>query len=139
MPKLRLTDENVEAIERAYAAWNEAGVDAFLEYWAENTEWRSVPGDPVYRDPMLGKDAVRAYLQDWLDTFEDFRVEPVELIEVGTGQVVGTLRYSGRARHSDVKVDSLFAAVFVIRHRQIVDGGEHETQAQALEAAGVSE
>jgi hypothetical protein len=38
-----------------------------------------------------------------------------------------------------VKVDSLFAAVFVIRHGQIVGGGEHETQAEALEAAGRSE
>ena len=134
-----MSEKNVEAIERAYAAWNEAGVDAFLECWAENTQWRSVPGDPVYRDPMLGKDAVRAYLKDWLDTFEDFRVEPVELIDVGEEQVVGTLRYSGRARHSDVKVDSLFAAVFVIRHGQIVGGGEYETRTQALEAAGLSE
>ena len=96
-------------------------------------------GDPVYRDPMHGKDAVRAYLEDWLDTFEDFRVEPVELINVGEEQVVGTLRYSGRARHSDVKVDSLFAAVFVIRHGQIVGGGEYKTRTQALEAAGLEE
>ena len=134
-----MSEENIEAIERAYAAWNEAGVDAFLKYWAESTEWRSVPGDPVYRDPMQGKDAVRAYLEDWLETFKDFRVEPVELIDAGEEQVVGTLRYSGRARHSDMKVDSLFAAVFVIRQGQIVDGGEYETEAQALEAAGLRE
>ena len=134
-----MSQENVETIKRAYTAWNEAGVAAFLEYWAENTEWRSVPGDPVYRDPMYGRDAVRAYLEDWLDTFEDFRVDPVELVNVGEGQVVGTLRYSGRARHSDAKVDSVVAAVFVIRHGQIVGGGEYETRTQALEAAGLSE
>jgi ketosteroid isomerase-like protein len=134
-----MSRENVETIERAYAVWKEAGVDAFLEYWAANAEWRSIPGDPVYRDPMHGKDAVRAYLEDWLDTFEDFGVEPVELIDVGEEQVVGTLRYSGRARHSDAKVDSLFAAVFVIRHGQIIGGGEYETQKQALEAAGLRE
>lgn len=134
-----MSEENVETIERAYAAWKEAGVDAFMEYWAENTEWRSVPGDPVYRDPMHGKAAVRAYLKDWLDTFEDFHVEPVKLIDLGGERVVGTLRYSGRARHSDMKVDSLFAAVFVIKHGQIVDGREYDTEAQALEAVGLSE
>ena len=134
-----MSEENVEVIERAYDAWNEAGVDAFLEYWAENTEWRSIPGDPVYREPMLGRDAVRAYLEDWTDMFEDFRVEPVELRDAGQEQVVGTLRYSGRPRHGDVKVDSLFAAVFVIKQGQIVGGGEYDTLSDALEAAGLSE
>ena len=65
-----MPEENVEVIERAYAAWNEAGVDAFLSVGRRKHSWRSVPGDPVYRDPMHGKDAVRAYLKDWLDTFE---------------------------------------------------------------------
>ena len=31
--------------------------------------------------PILGKEALRAYMQDWLDMFDDFRAEPVELIE----------------------------------------------------------
>jgi hypothetical protein len=32
-----------------------------------------------------------------------------------------------------------FAAVFVIRDGQIVDGGEYETRAQALKAVGPAE
>ena len=78
-----MSQENVEVIERAYAAWNQTGLDAFSEYWAENTQWRSIEGDPVYRGPMHGRDAVRAYLEDWLDMFDDFRVEPVELVDAG--------------------------------------------------------
>jgi hypothetical protein len=39
------------------------------------------------RGPLHGNDAFRAYLQDWLDTFDDFKVEPVELIDAGEERV----------------------------------------------------
>jgi ketosteroid isomerase-like protein len=135
-----MSQENVAVIERAYAAWNRAGLDAFFVYWAEHAQWRSIEGAPDDRGPMHGRDAVRAYLEDWLDTFEGFHVEPVELIDVGHERVVALLRYGGRARYSGVEVPGSFlAAVFVVRHGEIVDGGEYETRAQALEAAALGE
>jgi hypothetical protein len=33
--------------------------------------------------PMRGVDAMRAYMQDWLDDFEELSIEPEELIDAG--------------------------------------------------------
>jgi ketosteroid isomerase-like protein len=135
-----MSEENAEVIKSAYAAWHREGLDAFAEYWAEDTRWRSIQGAPDDRGPMHGRAVVRAYIEDWLETFDDFRVDLVELIDVGKGQVVATLSYSGRTKHSDVKLPGTpFAAVFVVRDGRIVDGGEYETVEEALEAARVSE
>ena len=133
-----MSEENVQVIERAYQAWHRAGLDAFMEYWAEDTRWRSIQGAPDDRGPMHGRAVVRAFIEDWLDTFDDFRVELVELIDAGDQQVVATLSYSGRTKHGEVKVPGIpFAAAFVVTDGRIVDGGEYETLEEALQAAGL--
>jgi hypothetical protein len=58
---------------------------------------------------------MRAYVQDWMDTFDEFWIEPVELIEAGGGVVVAVLRYGGRAKLSGIEPDETFAVVFTIR------------------------
>jgi ketosteroid isomerase-like protein len=128
--------ESSEVIRRAYDAWHREGLEAFIGFWAEDVRWRSIEGAPDDRGPMHGRAELRAYLADWIDTFDRFHVDVVELVEVDESTVVASLRYGGHAKHSGVEVpDTPLAAVFVIREGRISDGGEYETQAQALEAA----
>lgn len=133
-----MSEENLELIKRAYEAWHVAGLDAFTEYWAEDARWRSIEGAPDDRGPIHGRAAVHAFLEDWLDTFAEFHVDLVELIDVDEERVVATLRYGGRTKHSNVELPGTpFAAVFIVRHGQIVDGGEYETPGEALKAVGL--
>src|SRR4051795_2169360 len=69
-------------------------------YCADDIDYRAAEGALDDRGPMHGKDAVRAYAQDWLDMFDDLKVEPVELIDAGEDQVIAVLRNSGRAKLS---------------------------------------
>ncbi len=132
--------ENAAVIERAYAAWDRAGLDAFLEHWTADARWHGMEGAPDDPGPMEGRDAIRAYLQDWAEIFAEFRVEPLELIDVGAKQVVATLRISGIVRHGGVKVPaSYLGATFNIRDGRIAAGGEYKNLDQALEAAGLRE
>ena len=87
----------------------------------------------------LGKDAVRAWLQDWIDMFDGFWMELVELIDAGGVTVFTAERYGGRARLSGVETDSTNWTVFTIRDGKIARGHEYPTREQALEAAGLSE
>jgi ketosteroid isomerase-like protein len=131
---------NIEVIKRAYEAWHRDGLDAFMEHWAEDARWRSIEGAPDDRGPIRGRAGVRAFIEDWMETFAEFRVDPVELTDAGEETVVATLRYGGRTKHSDVELPGTpFAAVFIIRGGQIVDGGEYETLEEALTAAGQHE
>jgi ketosteroid isomerase-like protein len=68
-----MSQENVEIVVGAAAALNRGDPDAWLEYCADDIDHRAAEGAPDDRGPMHGKEAVRAYLQDWLDTFHNFR------------------------------------------------------------------
>ena len=98
-----MSGENIAVVEDAYRAFADEGLDRFLDHWTDDLDHRSIEGDPDYRDPIRGKKAMCVFLQDWIDTFEDFRIEPVELIDAGGETVVGVLRYGGRARLSGLE------------------------------------
>jgi ketosteroid isomerase-like protein len=134
-----MSRENVAAVDAAYQALARVGLDRFIERWTDELDHRSIEGAPDDRGPIHGKDAMRAYVQDWIDLFDDFRIEPVELIDAGENRVVAVLRFGGRARRSGVRTDQILGAVFEIRKGKIARGREYATRDQALEAAGLSE
>ena len=134
-----MSQENVEIVRDAAAAFNRGDLDAWLEYWTDDIDYRAVEGALDDRGPMHGKDAVRAYLQDWLDMFDDLTVEPLELIDAAEDQVIAVLRFGGRAKLSGVETDLTYAVVYTIRDGKIARGREYWTKEQALEAAGLSE
>ena len=134
-----MSQENVEIVRDAAAAFNRGDLDAWLEYLADDIDYRAVEGAPDDRGPMHGKEAIRPYMQDWLGLFDDFRSEPVELIDAGEDKVIAVTRISGRAKLSGVETDLTYAAVYTIRDGKIARGREYWTKEQALEAAGLSE
>ena len=71
--------------------------------------------------------------------FDDFKVEPVELIDAGGDKVIAVLRNSGRAKLSGVETDLTYAIVWTIRDGRIARGREYWTRDDALEAAGLRE
>jgi ketosteroid isomerase-like protein len=92
---------------------------------ADDIDYRAVEGAPDDHGPIHGKDALRVYLQDWLDTFDEFRSEPVELIDAGEGSVIAVTKISGRAKLSGVEADLTYAALYTIRDGKIVRGREY--------------
>ena len=131
-----MREENVTAVEDAYRAFAHEGLDRFLEHWTDDLDHRSIEGAPDDRGPIHGKDAMRAYVQE-IDTFDEFNIEPVELIDAEGGVVVAVVRYGGRAKLSGIETDETFGAVFTIRDRKIARGREYRSREQALEAAGL--
>ena len=99
-----MSQENVVAIvEDAYEALASGGLDQFIEHWSDDLDHRAIKGAPDDPGPIHGKDAMRAYVQDWMDTFDEFWIEPVELIDAGDGVVVALLRFGGRAKLSGIE------------------------------------
>lgn len=96
-------------------------------------------GRPDDHGPIHGRDALRVYAHDWLDTFDDFRQDPVEQIDAGGDKVIVVFRISGRAKVSGVETDLTYAALYTFRDGKIARGREYWTRAEALEAAGLSE
>lgn len=134
-----MSQENVATVEAALQAMERGGLDSLAEYWADDIDYRAAEGALDDRGPMHGKEAVRAYVQEWLDMFDDCKIEPVELIDAGGDKVIAVLRSSGRAKLSGVETDVTYAVVHTIRDGKIARGREYMTRAEALEGAGLSE
>jgi ketosteroid isomerase-like protein len=134
-----MSQENVTAVEAAYEALARGGLDRFIDCWTDDLDHRSIEGAPDDRGPIHGKEAMRAYVQDWIDLFDNFRIEPVELIHAGENRVVGVVRFGGRAKLSGVETAQTMGTVFEIRDGKIARGREYATREQALAAAGLRE
>jgi ketosteroid isomerase-like protein len=138
-----MSQENVEIVREAAAAFNRRDLDAWLEYLADDIDYRAVEGALDDHGPIHGKDALLAHVDDWVGTLGDFmdhfRIEPVELIEAGEDQVIAVTRTSGRAKLSGVETHLTYVAVYTIRDGKIARGREYWTKEQALEAAGLRE
>ena len=135
-----MSEENVEVVRVAYEAFARAGLDRFMEHFTDDVEYRVRVGDlDGDLGPLYGQDAVRAWLQDWIDMFDGFWQQLVELIDPGGDTVFTAERFGGRARLSGIEADSPNWTVFTIRDGKIARGREYETREQALEAAGLQE
>jgi ketosteroid isomerase-like protein len=134
-----MSQENVEVVRKVTEAFNRGDPDAWLAYWTDDIDFRAPKGVPDDPGPINGKDALRAFVQDWLDTFDEFRIEPIELINAGEDKVVAVLRISGRAKLSGVETDLTYAELDTLRDGKIARGRQYWTRDEALEAAGLSE
>ena len=134
-----MAQEDIAAVEEAYRAFADDGLDGFLEHWIDDLDHRSIEGAPDDRGPIHGINAMRAFVQDWIDTFDEFKIEPVELIDAGGDVVVAVVRYGGRARLSGIEIEETFGVMFTIRDGKIARGREYSTRDQALQAAGLRE
>src|SRR6476620_1182849 len=134
-----MSQEHVEIVRRGIDAYNRRDLDGRAECWTADLHPRAAEGALDDRGPIHGKAEMRAYLQDWFDTFDGLTVEPRELIVAGTDQAGVVLRLAGRAKLSGVETDVTSAGVYTIRDGKIARRREYVTRNDALEAAGLGE
>src|SRR6185295_14082802 len=123
-----MSQENVEVVRAAYEAFGRGGLDRFMEYFTDDVDYRADDTGPIH-----GKDALRAFYQDWIDTFDSFRMELVELVDAGEDTVVAVERFAGRAKLSGVETDQIAGDVFTVRNGKIARGREYLTPEEALQ------
>src|SRR5262245_41890521 len=114
-----MSDEDVRIVQGALVALGRDGLDGFTGCMTDGIDYRAIEGAPDDHGPLHGTEAVRAYLQDWVDTFDDVGLEPVELVDAGDNTVVAVLRLTGRAKLSGVATDQTLAVVYTTRGGKI--------------------
>jgi len=134
-----VSQENVEVVRRMLQAFAEGGLDAMAEFADPDINWRAAEGAIDDVGEMHGRVAVRGYLQDWIDTFDDFSVVVEELRDVGDDRVLAIQRLKGRAKLSGTETDLRYAFVSTVRDGKVVRGREYLSVDDALEAVGLQE
>ena len=134
-----MSRENVEVVRQALQAFADGGVDAMAEFWDPDIVWLAAQGAIDDIGEMHGPVAVRRYIQDWIDTFDDSSVVVDELRDVGDDRVLAIQRVKGRAKLSGVETDLRFGVVSTVRDGKVVRGREYLSVEDALAAVGLRE
>jgi ketosteroid isomerase-like protein len=134
-----VSQENVEAVRAGFSALAQGGVEAASAFWREDINWRAMEGAPDDVGEMHGIEAVRRYVQDWYEMFDDFTSELEEVLDVGGDQVVAVVHNAGRAKLSGVPTELRYAAVYTIADGKFVRAREYATRTEALKAVELEE
>jgi ketosteroid isomerase-like protein len=133
-----MSEENVEVVRRAFAAFIEGDYERLIELADPQIEYdisRTSPESRVVRGPQ----EVVVVLEEWVNTWDEHQVELSELIDAGNETVVAVMRERGKLKGSDTWVEHARGVVYTVRDRRVVRYEEHEDPARALEAAGLRE
>ena len=133
-----MSQENVEVVRRCYEFWTERDFSPMADLFHPDVVVdlsRNVFNPDIYR----GFDGVRRWVDEVDEMWDDFKVEPEEVITAGDA-VVTASRISGQGRGSGVKTEMTIFGVWTLREGKVsrFTGGFRD-RSEALEAAGLEE
>jgi ketosteroid isomerase-like protein len=123
---------SVELVREIIDALNRGDVDAMLARMDPDFEWRPLEDSPVSRN-YRGHEHVRSYVEDWLSSFDNLRLELREPTAIGD-HVVVVVRGHGRGRASGFELYNNFCQVWTLRRGRAVRMEEYATRDQGLAA-----
>ena len=124
--------DDVETLRGAYEALNEGDVERALAVLDEDAEWcehSDLPEAGLYQ----GKDAIRDFLHDFLESWQEFKQETEELIP-GDGRVLIMLRSKVRGKGSGVAVEGEYAHLWTMENGRGVRVDAYFDRREALRA-----
>jgi ketosteroid isomerase-like protein len=130
--------ENIKRLRAAYEAFNQTG-EIVVAHLAPDFEMRQASSIIDTAGVFHGPNALHDVLRELQGAFEDLKTEAEQFIEAPTGEIVVLVRVFGRGRGSGAEMDNRIAHVWTYRGDKAVRMVAYEEQAEALEAAGLSE
>jgi len=101
-------------VQERFDCWNRDEFGPMEEMYAEDAVF-----DPsaVFTDvgPMRGKDEIRRHWHDLRQTWAGLRLDPVEVLDVGSGHYIADLRLWGKGQRSGAEVEQRLAMLYTVR------------------------
>jgi len=135
-----MSQEDVELAARLYGlATTKAEILAALPSTMglchPEIEWIAPEDGATYR----GREGVRQRLEEWLESFDDYRYEVQRIIDCGGGEVLVEAIELGRGAASGAEIRTTNYELLTIRDGMIVRLREFYDTSEALQAAGLRE
>jgi ketosteroid isomerase-like protein len=131
-----MSQENVEIVRSAFAAYNRGDLAAVLEAVDPNiviVQPLELGGSEQHGHPGV-VEAFGMWPQEW----DDYETELVRTVDAGE-HVVVIARQRGRSRETGMKLDARFSYLMTLREGKIVGLRLFAHEGDALEAAGLSD
>jgi ketosteroid isomerase-like protein len=130
-----MSQENVEVMQAAFAAWNAGDMDAMGELYDADIVVRAPEGWPE-PGPFVGVEAVMRWLRQMRETWDSDVIETISLTDAGDRVVIRQRwRTVGRGPEANLEVTS----VSTYRKGKVILVEFFWDHAEALEAVGLSE
>lgn len=154
--KLRLTDDERELNAAAARAVDETMSDFFRR--AARARAQEILGDPreiplntddavrllsALEQPApeagvhCGRDTFETFLRAWLESFDDFRIEPEQILE-DEDRLIALVHQSGTGRASGIEVEARIAQVWTVKDGRVVRWQSYSSREEALAGSAQS-
>jgi ketosteroid isomerase-like protein len=136
-----MSQEHVDLIRWGFEAFNRGDWDAALELVAEDVVWGAYLAAMDGERAIYGHESLRRTWQAQRDDLggDDLKAEARDIRDLGAGSVLVKLRVTGRGSASGVPVQVEYVQLWTIRGGRVVRLDNYASEAEALEAAGLSE
>ena len=131
-----MPDSNVEIARRNAEAHARRDNQAALRDISPDIVYDQSLNSPE-RSVYHGREGLAKGLTEWHLSWEDYRLEVVDVVEGSDDRVVVVIKQRGRGKDSGAEVEWLNAYVSEIRHGKIVRITPYPTVPAAMAAAGV--
>ena len=86
------TPDVVELTRRQFEAGSRRDLDAVLSFCAPDAVWEAISLGTSFE----GVAAIHGFLEDWLGAYEEFEMEPEQILDLGNGVVFVVTLLTGR-------------------------------------------
>ena len=108
---------NVLILKKMEELLNRRDLDAYVECMDPAIEWHVAREDPD-KDVHRGRDAVRAYVEGWIDAFSDLQIH-MEEASLSDDQVRTVIRLTGEGAASGTPLDDRVGFVWTLRDGRV--------------------
>jgi ketosteroid isomerase-like protein len=134
-----MSEENVEAMRRANAAFNRGDVDGAMDLYAPEAEFRDLLNAPDQKHVVKGVPAIREAVALWTAEFDDLRAE-IEDYTATPNAVICAAHWWGQGKASGISIDIHQFDLYEFREGKVVRATlGFRSKNEALEAAELSE
>jgi ketosteroid isomerase-like protein len=138
-----MSQENVEIVRALAENFQHRQHERAFEFYDPEIEWDASQVVDVLPDSAgvyHGHEGVRAFWRNWLSAWSDLEFEIQDVVEAGDDVVLLIQNQRQWGRHSGLETEfPSYAMVFTFRGGKVVRQRHYLDQAEALEAAGLSE
>jgi ketosteroid isomerase-like protein len=138
-----MSEENVEIVRQMFEAFQEGlergnpGAAFDTGTLAADAEWQT--SDRMGAEAFRGREGFTEFMRRWTEDFEGWGIQLERLIDAGDDRVVGLLHQWATGEGSGVPVELNLAIVYELDAGHAIRMCNYTTEAEALEAAGLSE
>jgi ketosteroid isomerase-like protein len=134
-----MSQENVEIVREHIEAFGQNDVPGALSFLDPYVVLDQSRAGLLDLEAAYGHEAVAQQVRHYIGAFEDYDYEVKRLTDLGSGAVVAVVTETGRGKSSGVPAHRSFAALYTVIAGKIARITFFGSEAEALDAVGLSE